>query len=405
MRPLRTLLLTPLFFCLCFAASAQNLVRDGSFEDNYIPSMGSTRLEESTKHWYGYSTTPDCFSLNYSTPAALLSYCRTLPRTGNTMAGGYQLGYFPQDNWYNREYIQGFLETPLEAGAYYYAEIWVKPHTKSTVIGWGLQEIGMAFTDQHYTTVPSMPQFLIPETPEVEYKGGVIADTVNWTKVSGCFRAQGGEDKVIIGNFRKDEDNQRQLLVEEPYLWNMGYYFFDDLMVVKMQPVTISRDTLICAGDSVTIQAFYPDAATYQWSNGATTPSITVSAADTYRVQVQPELGCPLTASTVVRTRVCHVPGIVPCPELMLPDAFTPNGDGRNDRFGVLNPQDVRLQNLSVYNRWGERVFHTIDGTRGWDGQFRGQAAETGVYAYIVSYLDCRQGQVLYRKGTVTLVR
>lgn len=405
MRSLPTLFFLLLLFCLCLPASGQNLVKDGGFEDHYTTPAGTVRLEDALRHWYGYSTTPDYYSLDFWTPVDMLAYCNTLPRTGSSMVGGYQLGYFAAQDWYNREYIQGSLETPLEAGSYYYAEVYVKPHVKSPVINWALQEIGIALTDSHYTTLASIPKFLVAETPEVEYSGGVITDRNNWTKISGCFRATGGEDKIVIGNFRKDENNLRQLLAGAPDDYNMGYYFFDDLLVEKIPLPSISRDTLICAGDSVTLHAAHPDAASYLWNTGAATPSITVSVADTYTVQIQTTRGCPVTASAIVRTRVCNVPGIPPCPDLMLPDAFSPNGDGRNDRLAVLNPRDVYLQSLSVYNRWGQRVFHTVDVMRGWDGQYRGQAAEMGVYGYIVSYLDCRQGKVLYRKGTVTLVR
>src|SRR3954463_14909600 len=110
---------------------AQNLVVNGSFEDHYTTPIGNqVLLEEFVKDWYSYFTTPDYAYVPQSVPIPVH------PHSGNAMVGGYELGYFANMKIYNREYIQGALKAPLQAGAYYYAECYVAPHIQPPVINW-----------------------------------------------------------------------------------------------------------------------------------------------------------------------------------------------------------------------------------------------------------------------------
>jgi len=87
--------------------------------------------------------------------------------------------------------------------------------------------------------------------------------------------------------------------------------------------------------------------------------------------------------------------------KIFIPNAFVPAG--KNKIFRI--PQSIvfDLDNFSVYDRWGNRVFMTTDITKGWDGDVEGVDAKAGVYVYIISGSDAR-GKVLL-KGTVTLIR
>jgi gliding motility-associated-like protein len=87
----------------------------------------------------------------------------------------------------------------------------------------------------------------------------------------------------------------------------------------------------------------------------------------------------------------------------IVPNAFTPNGDGVNDCFGVGRWGDVQLEELEVFNRFGLRVFSTRNPSDCWDGTFHGQQQPTGTYVYIIrARTFC--GEVT-RKGTVVLIR
>lgn len=89
---------------------------------------------------------------------------------------------------------------------------------------------------------------------------------------------------------------------------------------------------------------------------------------------------------------------------LFVPTAFTPNGDGKNDIFKVSNVTFQRLQEFKVYNRWGQEVYSTTDIKAGWDGNWRGQQQDMGVYQYIIK-VAFPDGLIETYKGNVTLVR
>jgi gliding motility-associated-like protein len=89
--------------------------------------------------------------------------------------------------------------------------------------------------------------------------------------------------------------------------------------------------------------------------------------------------------------------------DVRLPTAFSPNKDGVNDYFTVLtdNP-NVVVQSLSVYNRWGQRVYH---GSGSWDGTQQGTPVAVGVYYWQLRYTVIGSGKDFYKKGDVAVVR
>lgn len=91
-------------------------------------------------------------------------------------------------------------------------------------------------------------------------------------------------------------------------------------------------------------------------------------------------------------------------PDILVPSAFTPNADGRNDvirpaLFGI-----SKFHYFNIYNRWGQLVFSTSEENKGWDGNFSGVAQASGAYVYQASGTDY-QGNAIFRKGTVVLIR
>jgi gliding motility-associated-like protein len=88
-----------------------------------------------------------------------------------------------------------------------------------------------------------------------------------------------------------------------------------------------------------------------------------------------------------------------------VPTGFTPNGDGLNDVFRPLGSAEYfNNYDMSVFNRWGQEVFRSTTPGVGWDGNYKGQPAITGVYAYVISYTNTF-GERKIVKGNVTLTR
>ena len=87
----------------------------------------------------------------------------------------------------------------------------------------------------------------------------------------------------------------------------------------------------------------------------------------------------------------------------LMPNAFTPNGDGLNDCFGVRGRGLTNNMVLSVYNRFGGRIFSTADPSRCWDGKYQGIPQDSGTFVYTLE-IDGLCGREVH-KGTVLLIR
>ena len=89
--------------------------------------------------------------------------------------------------------------------------------------------------------------------------------------------------------------------------------------------------------------------------------------------------------------------------DIFVPNAFTPNGDGRNDVVYVRS-QTVRTLNFYVYSQWGEQIFYSPNIANGWDGTNRGSNQPVGVYVYTLKAI-MNDGREVNKKGTITLIR
>lgn len=90
-------------------------------------------------------------------------------------------------------------------------------------------------------------------------------------------------------------------------------------------------------------------------------------------------------------------------PNVYVPTAFTPNRDGMNDGFHPVSVA-VKDYHLMVFNRWGQKVFETMDQAAAWDGTFAEVESPAGIYMYVLSFTDF-QNKSFVKKGTVQLIR
>jgi gliding motility-associated-like protein len=91
------------------------------------------------------------------------------------------------------------------------------------------------------------------------------------------------------------------------------------------------------------------------------------------------------------------------CNQILLPKAFTPNGDRLNDEFGISNSFIVEtIETFYVLDRWGNKVFKTNDKNGKWDGTYNGERLNPGKYTYVIRY-SC-QGETLNKVGSVLLL-
>ena len=86
-----------------------------------------------------------------------------------------------------------------------------------------------------------------------------------------------------------------------------------------------------------------------------------------------------------------------------LPTGFTPNNDGVNDILYIRSNFITEVY-LTIYDRWGEKLFETNDVKKGWDGIYKGKLLDQGVYGYYMTF-KCNNGQESFKKGNITLMR
>lgn len=151
----------------------------------------------------------------------------------------------------------------------------------------------------------------------------------------------------------------------------------------------------VVVGDDVNFS--WTPAADVNCPTCATTLAYSVGEENTFYV-VGEENGCISAPDSVIV--------IMSESELIIPNAFTPNDDGLNDAFNILNPIFYPIFSFEIYNRWGQQVFATSDVTRGWDGTYDGRDQEIGMYIWMVTYEKANEpGKQYVLKGTVTLLR
>lgn len=111
-----------------------------------------------------------------------------------------------------------------------------------------------------------------------------------------------------------------------------------------------------------------------------------------------------ITSCSASDTAFIHCSAVICGPPLfIIPNAFSPNNDGINDRL-CFNPENIVTFHIVIYNRWGQAVFQTSDINACWDGTFRNQPCLPGVYTYTCS-ITCHTGIENQFKGDITLIR
>lgn len=136
---------------------------------------------------------------------------------------------------------------------------------------------------------------------------------------------------------------------------------------------------------------------TYTWSIAGSGPTISYLSNGSYKVVVADANNCTDSAQKDV---------VFDCCNIYVPNAFTPNADGKNDRFRFVSKGNFKLQGFSIYNRFGQRVFQAATPEDAWDGSFNGVPLDMGVYFYHIRILcGVYNPEEKDFKGDVTLIR
>ncbi|HEY1115391.1 MAG TPA: PKD domain-containing protein [Chitinophagaceae bacterium] len=230
------------------------------------------------------------------------------------------------------------------------------------------------------------------------------ADRYTWYPSSGLDNAGSGKTKArpmattLYTVVARDSDN----------------CFTDSARVlIKVNPmptVEAGSDVTASAGSAVQLRAAASsDVTSWEWMpsqglNCATCPEPVASPRSTtkYNVRVRNDGGCAGSDDVTVSV-VCNGGN------LFIPNTFSPNGDGSNERFYPRGTGIHLIKSLRVFNRWGEVVFERLnfnanDATAGWDGTYKGARLSPDVFIYSCEVV-CINNEVIPFKGDITLLR
>ncbi len=172
----------------------------------------------------------------------------------------------------------------------------------------------------------------------------------------------------------------------------------EEVMEIFSYPISIlPLDTSMCNGCNLILDAGNGHDS-YLWSDGSTQQFLSIYKTGLYSVEIGKN-GC-LTFDTVVVNEIQ--------PSIYLPNAFTPNGDGINDVFKVVNPANVVNYNIHIVNRRGTIVYQSNDIYDGWDGKFSGQLCPRDTFFWLISlsyYNEMGNLVSESKRGMVTLIR
>ncbi len=170
---------------------------------------------------------------------------------------------------------------------------------------------------------------------------------------------------------------------------------FVPVTFLKKPDIKITGEICLENKDPIVLKAT-PGFASYNWTNNITTQSsYIVKQPGIYWTEVSNL--CGVARDSIEVLDKCNF-------EIYMPNAFTPNGDGLNDSFGVSGYNKNKFIKLSIYNKWGQRMFETTDREKKWNGNFKGQLQPAGIYVYYLQ-MKTLDGKPLSKKGSVILIR
>lgn len=262
-----------------FYTNGQNLVPNAGFESLAGCPTSSSQLYLASP-WDSLNASPDVFS-GCATSSPVCSsvsipsnFAGSSPaHSGNSYAGITAYSSIPE----YREYIQAPLLAPLSAGKIYKVEAWVRLASGSTH---AVSSLGITLSAGPLTQFGTSPLGFVP----LVISNQVVSDPSQWTLLRGFIVAFGGENNVVIGNFRNDAASGIVSTMPLPgsCTFSGAYYYIDDVRVEQVtESLSISGDTIICPGNFTTLNG---NSNTVLWWSVASNPTVPVSYATSFTV-------------------------------------------------------------------------------------------------------------------------
>jgi gliding motility-associated-like protein len=189
-------------------------------------------------------------------------------------------------------------------------------------------------------------------------------------------------------------------LIQQDYyvtITEPGLCTYVELITVGIGPdaypqVSLGEDTIICSGSEIIL---YPGSySTYHWQDNSGDSIFNVKEPGEYSVKISNKAGCTASDTIYIKEDCIN--------DIIIPNAFTPNGDNMNESFMVVGSETTDFE-IFIFNRWGEVVYSASDQYKSWDGSYKGKPVEEGFYNYIVNYSIGKSERM--KKGSIYLLR
>ena len=182
-----------------------------------------------------------------------------------------------------------------------------------------------------------------------------------------------------------------------------------NLIVYPIPSIAVSGDTLIYKGEQAHLYSTGTNVLQYKWTPNehldcptCPNPIAHIDETTKFLLVVKGAGDCENQDTITVKVKCDQS-------KVFIPNTFTPNGDGENDRFYPMGSGVQSIVDFMIYNRWGEMVYeaHHIglnNPAEGWDGMYKGKALAPDVYIYYI-HATCDGGDIIQLKGDISLVK
>ena len=290
---------------------AQNLVINGSFEDT-IKCPSVFFIDSSCYDWtepLNHEGTPDYFHIcannSHGIPLNNMGYQDTC--NGNAYAGvniyNADLSNNNQNSHY-REYLMGSLNQKLYTNKCY--KVSLKYSLAEGISEYYIKNLSLLFSDNPVLNNAPIDYQAnnLNYQPQIEFNQWLIDDE-NWVTLERFYKASGGEEYFVIGNF-KDNNNTDTLLKRLiPSLGGvnvLSYIYIDDVRVEEVPFQTLGElnlggDTILCKGEELTFNNILPDSTVYVWNQLSNDTAFTIDSSGQYILEAFN--GCSYTTDTI----------------------------------------------------------------------------------------------------------
>jgi hypothetical protein len=211
-----------------------------------------------------------------------------------------------------------------------------------------------------------------------------------------------GTYDVILQDGNGCQATVEGLVIDEPI--NIGIDLGENRTVEFGEIVTLSVSTIASANDiSIVVWEEDGEIICEGGHNDCVSIDVDPNGISTYCVTLSDRNGCEET-SCVVLTEVIE-------PDVYLANVFMPESSSFDNRFFVQSDDFIAsVEEFLIFDRWGNKVFIGEEGhlpndpRHGWDGLFKNQIVEAGVYTYFIKVMDV-QGQIMQRTGSITVLK